>query len=325
MCRTAKTAMLGLATFCTACLLNACNDNHGTAGDPSERDEILRVTVSVPPLADLVRKVGGRHVHIDVLAGDGQDPHTFSPTPVQMKALGRANILFSVGMPFEEPLINKISAANTGITVIDTAAGLEPRGLHHEHDAHEENNQPATGEGEPEDPHADHEHDSDPHIWLAPSAIKVQLDNIQQALAKALPGQAGTFAENLNASKAQLEQAHAQIAEKLKPFAGRKFFVFHPAFGYFANEYGLEQVAIEIGGNSPTPKELIGFLAVAKEANIRVIFVQPQFDPRSAGVIAEQLGAKVAVLDPLAPNVITNLHAIADAIVEGLSGSKKKL
>jgi zinc transport system substrate-binding protein len=323
MCHTPKTAMLGLAALCTAGLFSACNDNHGAADDPSGQDEKLRVTVSVPPLADLVRKVGGQHLHIDVLVDNGQDPHTFSPTPVQMKALGRANILFTVGMPFEQLLVNKISAANTGITVIDTSAGLEKIELEH-HD-HEEESLPATGEGEPEDPHAHHEHDSDPHIWLAPSAIKVQLDNIQQALAKVLPGQAETFTENLNASKAQLEQAHAQIAGKLKPFAGRKFFVFHPAFDYFAHEYGLEQVAIEIGGNSPTPKELIGFLAVAKEAQIRVIFVQPQFDPRSAEVIATQLGAKVATLDPLAPDVIANLHAIADAIVEGFSESKKKL
>ena len=319
MCRTAKTAMLGLATFCTACLLNACNDNHGTAGDPSERGEILRVTVSVPPLADLVRKVGGQHVHIDVLVDNGQDPHTFSPTPVQMKALGQANILFTVGMPFEETLIDKISDTNTGITVVDASAGIEKLGLEH----HEEED---TAEaGETEDNHEGHDHDSDPHIWLAPYAIKVQLNNIQQALAKAAPGHAGTFAENLNASKAQIERAHEQIAGKLKPFAGRKFFVFHPAFGYFAHEYGLEQVAIEIGGNSPTPRELIGFLAVAKEENIRVIFVQPQFDPRSAEVIAAELGAKVATLDPLARNVISNLHAITDAIVEGFSGSKKKL
>lgn len=325
MCHTAKAAILGLTAFCTASLFSACNDNHGTADDPAGRDEILRVTVSVPPLADLVRKVGGQHVHIDVLVGDGQDPHTFSPTPGQMKALGRANILFSVGMPFEETLINKISAANTGITVINTSAGIEKLPLDHEHDSHGENNQPVAGEVEPEDPHADHDHESDPHIWLAPSAIKVQLNHIKNALCNAAPEHAGTFAENLNASKTQFEAVHAQIAEKLKPFAGRKFFVFHPAFCYFAHEYGLEQVAIEIGGNSPTPKELIGFLAVAKEEKIRVIFVQPQFDPRSAGVIAEQLGAKVAALDPLAPNVITNLHAIADAIVEGLSASKENL
>ena len=98
MCHTIKTAMLGLAALCTAGLFSACNDHHGAADDPSGQDEKLRVTVSVPPLADLVRKIGGQHLHIDILVDNGQDPHTFSPTPVQMKALGRANILFTVQM-----------------------------------------------------------------------------------------------------------------------------------------------------------------------------------------------------------------------------------
>lgn len=315
MSQNIKAALLGISAFCSIGLLNACREsNRDNDGAASENGQ-LRVMVSVPPLADLVRKVGGQEIHIDILVDKGQDPHTFSPSPVQMKALGRADILLTVGMPFEETLIDKISDTNTGITVVDASAGIEKLELEH----HEEE------EGETEDGHEHHHHDSDPHVWLAPYSIKVQLDNIKNALAGAVPGKAGFFADNLAAAQVQLDLAHEQITGKLKPFAGRQFFVFHPAFGYFANEYGLEQVAIEVGGHSPTPKELIGFLAVAKEAGIKVIFVQPQFDPRSAEVIAKELDAKVATLDPLAPDVIKSLHAIADAIVEGFSDPEDKL
>ena len=324
MCHHIKATFLGLGAFCSMGLFNACKNSTRVDESPSGQGEKLRIMVSVPPLADLVRKVGGKHVHIDVLVDNGQDPHTFSPSPVQMKALGKADILLTVGMPFEETLVHKVSDTNIGITVVDASAGIEKLGLEHEHNDHEEENLPATGEGATEGTHDHHDHDFDPHVWLAPYSIKVQLENIGRALAKAVPEQAATFADNLEASKAQLAVAHGQIAGKLKPFAGREFFVFHPAFGYFAHEYDLEQIAIEIGGHSPTPKEMIGFLAVAKEANIKVIFVQPQFDPRSAEVIAKELGAKVALLNPLAPDVIDNLHAIADAIVAGFSDPENR-
>ena len=310
-----KAALLGLGAFCSLGLLNACRESNTGNEGPSSENEQLRVMVSVPPLADLIRKVGGQEIHIDILVDKGQDPHTFSPSPVQMKALGKADILFTVDMPFEKTLIDKISDTNTGITVVDASAGIEKLGLEH----HEEE------EGETGGDHEGHDHDSDPHVWLAPYSIKVQLENIKNALAIAAPGKADFFAGNLEAAQVQLARAHEQITGKLKPFAGKQFFVFHPAFGYFANEYGLEQVAIEVGGHNPTPKELIGFLTVAKEAGIKVIFIQPQFDPRSAEVIAKELGAKVINLDPLAPDVIKSLHAIADAIVEGFSDPEDRL
>ena len=308
-----KTAGIGLTLFFAISMLNARKgDKKEQVGPPLSDPDKLRIMVSVPPLANLVSKIGGDHVHVDTLVDKGQDPHTFSPSPAQMKTLGRANILFTVGMPFEGSLIDKITDTNAGITVADAAAGIEKLELEHHH--HEE-------EDEAEGGHDHHDHDSDPHVWLAPYSIKVQLDNIAKSLTAAIPDKAAQFAENLKTAQAELNQAHEKIKGKLKPFSGRQFFVFHPAFGYFANEYDLEQIAIEIGGNNPTPNELIGFLAVAKAAKIQIIFIQPQFDPRSAEVIAKELGAKVAILDPLAPDVITNLHAITDAIVEGFSGS----
>ena len=80
--------------------------------------------VSVPPQAEIVRRVGGEHVHVDVLVGDGQDPHLFTPTPSQMTALGKSKILFTVGMPFEEQLVDKITAASAGIRAVDTGCLL---------------------------------------------------------------------------------------------------------------------------------------------------------------------------------------------------------
>ena len=105
----------------------------------------------------------------------------------------------------------------------------------------------------------------------------------------------------------------------MEPYIGEQFYVFHPAFGYFGHTYGIDQVAIELNGNSPTPKELSAFIAAANEKNVKVLFTQPQFDPRAAEIVAKTLGAKVVALDPLAPDVLANLKRIADAIAAGFA------
>ncbi len=324
-----------LSALSVAALLSACGDSRSTRTDPDPGGK-LRVMVSVPPQADFVRRVGGEHVVVDVLVGDGQDPHTFSPAPAQMKALSRAQIFFTVGMPFEAPLAAKIAEANRTITLVDTSSGIEKIALECEHPHHGEagdHPEPDAGD-EPEhggDDHdheeghhdhgEEHHHEDDPHIWLAPNLIKIQARHIADALSAAAPAHRSDFEENLSTFSAELDTLHAELAEKTKPFIGETFFVFHPAFGYFGHTYGIEQAAIEVGGNSPTPKELAAFIADAKEKDVKVLFVQPQFDSRSAEVVAGQLGAGVVSLDPLAPDVLANLRAIADAITAGLGGA----
>lgn len=299
-----------LPALVAAVSLSGCGegDNRipGEGDDPGEA--AIRVLVSVPPQADFVRRIGGEHVRVDVLVGDGQDPHTFSPTPAQMRTLGRAQIYFTVGMPFEEPIVTKIAGSGRGITVVDTATDIEKIAQQCDHSDHD---------------HADHGHghghQDDPHIWLAPELIKFQADRIAAALTAADPVHADAFAANLSSFGSELDTLHAELTEATRPYIGEKFFVFHPAFGYFAHAYGIDQVAIEIGGNNPTPKELAAFLATARDEGIKVLFVQPQFDSRSAEVVAKSLGAKVVALDPLAGDVLPNLRRIAAAIVDGLA------
>jgi len=296
-----------LAASLVAMSLIGCGGGDNTSSGEGEtlREDTIRVVVSVPPQADFVRRIGGEHVQVDVLVGDGQDPHTFSPTPAQMQTLGRAQIYFTVGMPFEEPISAKIAAANSGITVIDTASGIEKIAQQCDHSDHD---------------HGDHdEHQDDPHIWLAPQLIKLQAAHIATALTAAAPAHAAVFAANLSRFEDTLDTLHAEITEMTRPHIGEKFFVFHPAFGYFAHAYGMDQVAVEVGGNNPTPKELATFLASAKEEGIRLLFVQPQFDSRSAEVVAKSLDAKVVTLDALAGDVLPNLRYIAEAIVSGLA------
>jgi len=303
-----------VATLLVCYSLGGCNDGreNGSSGNPIPGDKI-RAIVSVAPQADFVRRVGGKRVLVDVLVGSGQDPHAYSPTPSQMTALGKAHLLFTVGMPFEEALAKKIAAANSAIKVVDTGAGFDKIALQCDHPEHADEDHPAHGD-EDEDGH-----EPDPHIWLAPIFIKAQAAHIEAALAAAMPEHAEEFSTNRAAFDAELDSLHAELSKQMEPFIGEQFFVFHPAFGYFGHTYGIEQVAVEIGGNAPTLKELATFIEHAKEEGVKVLFVQPQFDSRSAETVADALGAKVVALDPLARDVLPNLRRIADAIAGGFS------
>ena len=114
----------------------------------------------------------------------------------------------------------------------------------------------------------------------------------------------------------RLESLHTSIEGKLKAHRGHSFFVLHPAWGYFAEAYGLTQVAIEIEGKDPTDRELTELQEAAKRAGAKVIFVQSQRRGKSAAAVADAIGARVAMLDPLAGDVEENLRRIASALAD---------
>ena len=141
--------------------------------------------------------------------------------------------------------------------------------------------------------------------------------NIRDALVVSDPARAETYRRNAAALLDELAAVKAELAKQLGPFRGRTFFVYHPAFGYFASEFGLKQIGIELGGREPSPARLARAIAEAKEHQVRTIFVQPQFNPAAAETLAKAIGGEVAELDPLAPNVIKNFRRIADGIAKG--------
>ncbi len=92
---------------------------------------------------------------------------------------------------------------------------------------------------------------------------------------------------------------------------GQQFMVFHPAWGYFAHSYGLQQVPVEIEGKDPKPAQLKALIEHARENQIKSIFVQPQFSSKSAKLVAKEIGGQVTVADPLASDWYINLREVA--------------
>ena len=274
--------------------------------------ESLSAVVSILPQAYFLERVGGDRVAVEVLVRPGQSPATYEPTPRQMAALSKADVYFRIGVPFENALAEKITASLPALNVVDTREGIElrPIGGPPEH-AHEGG------------PHSEFHGAMDPHIWLDPNLVKVQARTMKDELVRLDAGNAELYDRNLAAFEADLDAVDQKIADALAPLKGSEILVFHPAYGYFADAYGLRQVAIETEGKEPSARQLAEIIRRAKREGARMIFAQPEFSTASAEAIAEEIGAAVVPIDPLARDYLANLEDMADKIKASLaSGSR---
>jgi zinc transport system substrate-binding protein len=285
----------------------ACERRDGTepTTDTTSADSLrIRVFVSIPPQRFFLERLGGDLVSVEVLVGPGQSPHSYTPMPKQLVRLSESDLFFRVGVPFEDSLIKKISATMPDVEIVDTRDGidLQPMESVCTHDDHE---------------HHHHEGGLDPHIWLDPELVLNQARNIAAGLIHHDPEHAATYESNLAVFESELKELDGRIHQELSRYSGRTFYVFHPAFGYFARAYGLRQVAVEQDGKSPTSKHLAALIEQAKAEQVRLILVQPEFPKESAAAVADAIGGAVATVNPLAEDYIANMERIALEISRG--------
>jgi zinc transport system substrate-binding protein len=267
----------------------------------------LTVTVSIVPQKYFVERVGGERVEVNVMVLPGNSPATYEPKPEQLAALSKSAVYFSVGVPFEEAWLDRIAAANEDMRMVDTAAGIERVPI----DAHYK---VALG-GRPE---SDAE-GRDPHIWLSPSLVKIQARNIYEALVALDPDNEDDYKANLDGFLADIDSLMADVEEALAEVPNRKFMVFHPAWGYFGDDFELEMIPIEVGGQEPSAAELAELVTTAEIEGIRVIFAQPEFSTEDAETIAQEIDGEVLLISPLAENWLENLRQVADTFTQVLS------
>ena len=283
----------------------------------------LRVVVSILPQAYFVERVGGEHVAVEVLVGAGQSPHTYEPTPKQLAGLSAARVYFRIGIDFEAALVPRIERMFKDLRIVDTRAGVPLRSLTADEGAAEEHEHGAPADDERDGHAKGHAHAAgqpDPHIWLNPLYVKTQAQTICDALVELDPAHGDDYRRNLAAFHADLDRVHAQLAAALAPLKGKAILVFHPAFGYFTDAYGLKQVPVEIEGKEPTARQLAALIGRAKAAQVRVIFVQPQFSDKSAQAVAEAIGGAVVPMDDLPRDYLRSLENMAEKIKAALEG-----
>jgi zinc transport system substrate-binding protein len=271
--------------------------------------EPVPVFVSIAPQKYFVEKIGGELIEASIMVKPGTNPATYEPKPNQMVALSKAKIYYAIGVPFEKVWLKKIGAANPRMLLVHTEKGIEKRWLKAHH--HGEGDEKIL-EKRRQGPADEHQGIKDPHIWLSPPLVKVQAQNILEALRLVDPPNGAIYETNYREFLKELDALDAHIRGI---FAGKgegmAFMVFHPAWGYFARTYGLEQIAVEIEGKEPKPADLRHLIRHARERGIKVIFVQPEFSTRSAEAIAKAVGGKVVLANPLALDWANNLKEIA--------------
>lgn len=244
---------------------------------PQGGDGRPTVLVSVPPQAYLVERLAGEAVDVEVMIPPGASPHTYEPSVEQMKAVARASVYLTIAHPqfaFEEVWLERLLENNPRLKAVPVTKGI------------------------PVQP-------DDPHLWVSPRALKVMARNTAEALEGLVP------AQKLETLEAELDALDKQLSAELGPLRGTSFYVFHPAWGYLARDYGLTQVPIEQGHRDPSAAELSELIHQAREAGARVIFVQPQFSRQGADVLAREVGARVEVADPLSSDPLEAARAFA--------------
>ena len=267
-------------------------------------NEQLKVFVSILPQKYFAERLLENNGTVEVLIGPGMSPHTFEPLPQQMGKLSRSDLFFTVGIPFEKVIISRIKNLCPNLLIVHTDENIVkiPMNEHHDHEGHEHHDEDESG--------------LDPHFWLDPVRTLVMAENMAKAIISKRPELKEKINGNLEVIKSDINKLDSELTQKLLPFKGQTLLVFHPAFGYFANKYGMIQKAVEIEGKEPAPRQLGELIRNCRNEGIKVIFVQKQFPVSTAKTIAASIGGSVVAIDPLSEDYLNNLRTIAESVAD---------
>lgn len=242
-----------------------------------------------------------------VMVPAGASPHTYEPTPGQLRALADTPLYLSVGsgIEFEEAWMESLTAVSPGMDVVDTSAGIALR-------CPDESDAAITADTSCTDGDIRH----DPHVWLSPANARIIARNIADAYIAYAPDDAEFYEAQFAAYDANLERLDANITDTFTGAEERTVLVYHPAWGYYAERYGLDMHSVETDGKEPSPDDLREIIATAEEKNIPVIFASPESPTRNADAIAVEIGGSVVYVSPLAENYTDNLVQVTQAFRE---------
>ena len=309
-----------LALAISASLLCGCISTDEEASP--EDTGVVNVVASTVPLGTFASMVGGDRATFTVLIPPGTSPHTFEPSPSQLADVEDADLYIKNGAGLEI-WIERMIQANQDMLVVDASSGID---LIESTDAddHGTDHGGHLGDGGQLGYHGDGVDETiltaDHHIWLSPRNAMIIVDNICDGLVEVDPENAEYYRENRDAYLDQLSDLDRDLNSTFSEFGGKEFIVLHPSWSYFARDYGLVQVAILEEDKEPGPRYIADIVEVAREKNITTIFVDANFNPKSAQIIAEEIDGRVVPTDPLAEDYIPNMRRVGQAIAESMKG-----
>lgn len=270
-----------------AIVCGGCTSRRPADGEP--------LYVSILPLRSLVQGIVGDDFDIEVLVPPGASPETFEPTPRQFVGLNKARMVFNVGLiDFETTLLAKIEDQ---AKVVNLSRGIELIAGTCSHGSHGHT----------------HTHGIDPHVWTSPRALQKMAENAYEAIREAYPDSV-KYETNYRLLQQELKALDERTAARIAASDVEYFIIYHPALTYYARDYGLRQIAIEADGKEPSAKQLTQLIRQAREDGVRRILYQSQFPASAVEVIARDIDAEYAEVDPLREDVIANIEEITGII-----------
>jgi len=264
----------------------------------SQASEKPVVFVSIPPQAWLVKRLAGEAVDVQTLLTPGANPHTFEPGARQVKKLVEASLYLTLGMPFEASLVSRAAKLNPALKVAGMDAGVVKLGVgDHGHDSHVGHDSCAAG--------------GDPHIWLSPRLFCAMASNTVTALGQALPQQREGLEAKLGKTVAEIGETDRALRDAVRALTVKTWVVYHPSWSYLAADYGLTLLVIEMDGKAPAARHLAEVIGRAQGVGVKVVFAEPQYDRRPAQTLADQIGTRLEMIDPLQEDWVALMRDVA--------------
>ncbi|MCF2530590.1 metal ABC transporter substrate-binding protein [Yinghuangia soli] len=298
--RRAVPVSLLAATTASVLLLTGCGS--GDKADAASGSGSVDVVAAFYPLKFVAQQVGGPDVKVSSLTKAGAEPHDLELNPKQVAAVSDADVM--VYLKGLQPAVDKAVEQNKPKNVVDAAAlsPLEEHGT--EVDGADEHGH-AEGEGEKHTEDDGHDHSvadgADPHIWLDPERLAAVAAGVGETLAKADPAHADGYRTRAAEFKTKLDALDQEYKTGLATCQRKDFVTSHAAFGYIAERYGLNEIAIN-GVNpksEPSPARIADLQKLVKEKGVTTVFFETLASPKTAETLARDTGVSTAVLDPI--------------------------
>lgn len=316
--------------LCFSCGSGGSRSASGGVADGEGGQPLL--TVTIEPLRYFTEAIAGNRFQVVSLVPKGSSPETYDPTPQQLIDLSRSRAYLRIGyIGFEQVWADRLADNAPHLPCFDTSEGVElirDAGHHHAHAGH--SHPSAASHSSASHSSASHSHGSqgnassahshpeegvEPHIWNSATNARIIAANVLRALCTIDSVHASAYRERYDSLCHRIERTDSLVRAALsRPGASRVFMIYHPALSYFARDYGLRQVSIEESGKEPSPVHLKELIDLCRKEEVRVVFVQPEFDRRNAELIARQTGTEVVDIHPLAYDWEAEMLHTAEAL-----------
>jgi zinc transport system substrate-binding protein len=281
-----------------SCFALSCGRNSADSGNKI-------ITVSIAPFKYFVEEIAGNDFTVNIMVPAGADPHTYEPFPDQINKLRKSVAYISNGyLGFEMNWLDRFYETNMTMKRLSLGDRIDPLTSIHKHDG-------------------GHIEGADPHYWVSPSCAMIIASAVKELLSELNPSQKQKYETNYQILISKIKEVDNKARELFLNVQKKCFMIYHPNLAYIARDYGLEEIPVEFEGKEPTPSRMRELIDRARKDNLKTIFVQIEYDTKSAKAIAGEIGAHIVLIDPLSENWQKSTMDIINALYKSLLESSK--